>query len=175
MGLKEVQANGEGFMFFFENSDSCSKVLEGGPWYIGNQLLILKKWKRMMRLTKEQVSQIPVWVKLFNVPMEYWDDEGLSRIASKIGVPLFMDHLSSSGNRISFARCEHCKVFGHNSKNCVAAHVEKLVQMQKETDHQPDDEWTLVKAKGKHKIAESNETICSQPVEHTSPPDTLGD
>ncbi|KAL7235477.1 hypothetical protein ACSBR1_018886 [Camellia fascicularis] len=144
MGLKDVQANGEGFMFFFfENSNSCSKVLEEGPWYIGSQLLILKKWKRMLRLTKEQVSQIPIWVKLFNVPMEYWDDEGLSRIASKIGVPLFMDYLTSSGNRISFAR------------------VEKLVQMHKETDHQPDDKWTLVKAKGKNKISESDETVCS--------------
>ena len=36
--------------------------------------------------------------------MEYWDDKGLSRIASKIGVPLFMDYLTSSSNRISFAR-----------------------------------------------------------------------
>lgn len=36
--------------------------------------------------------------------MEYWDFEGLSRIASHIGVPLFMDHLTSSSTRISFAR-----------------------------------------------------------------------
>ncbi|KAL7238196.1 hypothetical protein ACSBR2_004317 [Camellia fascicularis] len=57
-----------------------------------------------MKLTKEYVAQIPVWLKLFNVPMEYWDFEGLSRIASHIGVPLFMDHLTSSGTRISFAR-----------------------------------------------------------------------
>lgn len=56
----------------------------------------------------------------------------------------------------------------------MVAQVEKLVQMHKETDHQPDDKWTLVKAKGKNKIGESDETVCSQPVEHTSPPDTLG-
>lgn len=105
MGLNEVSANGEGFMFFFfDNTDSCESVLEGRPWYVGNQLLLLKRWKRMMKLTKESVSQIPIWAKLLNVPMDYWDFEGLSRIASFIGTPLFMDHLTSSGTRISFAR-----------------------------------------------------------------------
>lgn len=44
MGLSEVLANGEGFMFFcFDNADSCERVLEGGPWYVGNQLLLLKR------------------------------------------------------------------------------------------------------------------------------------
>lgn len=71
MGLKEVLANGDGFMFFmFDNVDSCERVLEGGPWYMGNQLLLLKRWKRMMKLTKEYVSQIPVWV---NCSMFLWN------------------------------------------------------------------------------------------------------
>lgn len=72
MGLNEVSANGDGFMFFFfDNTNSCTSVLEEGPWYVGNQLLFLKKWKRTMKLTKEYVAQIPIWLKLFNVPMEY--------------------------------------------------------------------------------------------------------
>lgn len=94
MGLKEVRANGEGYMFFlFDNPEACNQVLDGGSWYMSNQLIILKKWKRMMKLTKEPISQIPIWVKFFNVPLEYWDHEGLSRLASKIEVPLFMDIL----------------------------------------------------------------------------------
>ncbi|KAL7176506.1 hypothetical protein ACSBR2_029938 [Camellia fascicularis] len=191
MGLNEVSVNGEGFMFFFfDNTDSCDSVLEGGPWYVGNQLLLLKRWKRMMKLTKDSVSQIPIWVKLFNVPMEYWDFEGLNRIASFIGTPLFMDHLTSSGTRISFAKVcvevsvesvipesffvkcgdeaveirveyqgipakyENCKVFGHNTKNCIKSQVAKLVQMQKETENEKEDKWKTVKAKGKKKIGE---------------------
>ncbi|XP_028077524.1 uncharacterized protein LOC114279476 [Camellia sinensis] len=191
LGLSEVLANGEGFMFFcFDNVDSCERVLEGGPWYVGNQLLLLKRWKRMMKLTKEYMSQIPVWVKLFHVPMEYWDFEGLSRIPSLIGTPLFMDNLTSSGTRISFARvcvevnvestlpqsffvkceeevveirveyqglptkCEHCKVFGHNTKNCITNQVAQLVQMQKQSENEKDGGWQTVKAKGKKKMSE---------------------
>ncbi|XP_028068089.1 uncharacterized protein LOC114270719 [Camellia sinensis] len=104
-GLKEVLTNGDGFMFFiFDTPECCRDVLEGGPWYIGDYLLILKQWKRMMKLAKEKSTKIPVWVKFFNVPLEYWDPDGLSRIASTIGNPLFMDQLTARGSRVAFAR-----------------------------------------------------------------------
>ncbi|XP_028055414.1 uncharacterized protein LOC114259581 [Camellia sinensis] len=104
-GLKEVLTNGDGFMFFiFDTPECCRDVLEGGPWYIGGYLLILKQWKRMMKLAKEKSTKIPVWVKFFNVPLEYWDPDGLSRIASAIGNPLFMDQLTARGSRVAFAR-----------------------------------------------------------------------
>ncbi|XP_028095113.1 uncharacterized protein LOC114295119 [Camellia sinensis] len=83
---------------------ASNDVLERGPWYVGGFLLILKQWHRMMKLSKEDKKTIPVWVKFYNIPLEYWDGDGLSRIASAVGVPLFMDQLTSSGSRISFAR-----------------------------------------------------------------------
>ncbi|XP_028107535.1 uncharacterized protein LOC114306486 [Camellia sinensis] len=57
-----------------------------------------------MKLSKEDKKTIPIWVKFYNIPLEYWDGDGLGRIASAVGVPLFMDQLTSSGSRISFAR-----------------------------------------------------------------------
>ncbi|KAL7200191.1 hypothetical protein ACSBR1_032168 [Camellia fascicularis] len=105
LGLEEVRMNEEGFIFFiFDHIDSCKKVIDGGPWYVGGILLILKQWHRMMKLTKEALTEIPVWVKFYNVPMEFWSTDGLSRIASAIGVPRFMDQLTSFGTRVSFAR-----------------------------------------------------------------------
>ena len=104
-GLKEVLTNGDGFMFFiFYSPDCCREVLEEGPWYIGGYLLILKQWKRMMKLAKEKSTKIPIWVKFFNIPLEYWDPDGLSRIASAIGSPLCMDQLTARGARVALAR-----------------------------------------------------------------------
>ncbi|XP_028066993.1 uncharacterized protein LOC114269841 [Camellia sinensis] len=57
-----------------------------------------------MKLSKDQLDKIPIWVKLFNVPMEYWDEDGLSRIASVIGEPLYMDILTAYEDRVSFAK-----------------------------------------------------------------------
>ncbi|KAL7237760.1 hypothetical protein ACSBR2_003959 [Camellia fascicularis] len=58
------------------------------------------KWKACL----EDKNTIPVWAKFYNIPLEFWNGDGLSRIASAIGTPLFMDQLTASGNRISFAR-----------------------------------------------------------------------
>ncbi|XP_028083502.1 uncharacterized protein LOC114284753 [Camellia sinensis] len=168
----------------------CKSVLEGGPWYVGGFNLILKQWTRMMKLTKEKATKVPVWVRLFNVPLEYWDNDGLSRIASAVGVPLFMDHLIEEGSRVSFARvcveieassnlpamfniscggntivvrveyqglpakCDHCIAFGHNTSKCDKTQVEHLVNLQKETEDNPDPGWSTVKAKGKRKVGD---------------------
>ncbi|XP_028073153.1 uncharacterized protein LOC114275333 [Camellia sinensis] len=190
-GLKEVLANGEGFIFFIFESPNCGReVLEGGPWYIGGFHLILKQWTRMMRLTKDKIQKVPVWVKFFNVPMEYWDSDGLSRIASGVGVPLFTDHLTVKGTRVAFARvcvevdasakqppsfpvkcgekqvivkveyqglpskCEHCLVFGHDTTKCVTTQVAKLVNLQKDTENNPNPGWSTVQAKEKRKMGD---------------------
>ncbi|XP_028073502.1 uncharacterized protein LOC114275708 [Camellia sinensis] len=148
-GLKEVLANGGGFIFFiFDNPECCFEVLEGGHWYIGGFNIILKKWKRMMKLSKEKVTKVPVWVRFYNIPLEYWDDDGLGRIASAVGNPLFTDQLTTSGGLP--AKCEHCVAFGHDTTRCVTTQVAKLVSLQKETEENPTEPgWTTIIAKGK--------------------------
>ena len=104
-GLLEVLANEKGFYFFkFSDDDSCSKVLEAGPWLFAGRMIILKKWHSRLVLTKESYSKVPVWVKFFNIPHEYWTEEGLSYIASAVGKPLYADSLTESMKRISYAR-----------------------------------------------------------------------
>ncbi|KAK2637511.1 hypothetical protein Ddye_032303 [Dipteronia dyeriana] len=104
-GLLEVLANEKGFYFFkFSDDEACSNVLEAGPWLFTGRMLILKKWHPRLILTKDAYSNIPVWVKLCNIPHEYWTEEGLSYIASVVGKPLYVDSLTESKKRISFAR-----------------------------------------------------------------------
>ncbi|KAK3204592.1 hypothetical protein Dsin_018638 [Dipteronia sinensis] len=67
-------------------------------------MVILKKWYPRLMLTKETYSKISIWVKLFNIPHEYWNEEGLSHFASAVGKPLYADSLTESMKRISYAR-----------------------------------------------------------------------
>ncbi|KAK3225496.1 hypothetical protein Dsin_005358 [Dipteronia sinensis] len=84
-GLVEVLANDKGFYFFkFSDDEACSNVLESGPWLFARRLVILKKWHPKLILTKETYSKILVWVTLFNIPHDYWTEEGLSHIASTV-------------------------------------------------------------------------------------------
>ncbi|KAF7144738.1 hypothetical protein RHSIM_Rhsim04G0128800 [Rhododendron simsii] len=80
------------------------KVMESGPWPIAGNLMILKKWRPQMVLQKEQMSSIPICVHFSNVPLEFWNAEGLIYIASAIGEPLYADDKTETG------KC----VFGHS-------------------------------------------------------------
>nr|GEV67726.1 hypothetical protein [Tanacetum cinerariifolium] len=46
-------------------------------------------------LLKEDVSTVPVWVKLHGVPVTAFSEDGLSAIATKLGTPLMLDSYTS--------------------------------------------------------------------------------
>ena len=66
--------------------------------------IFLRRWEAGLQLSLDAVDRIPVWVQLFGVPMEYWTAEGLSCLASAVGLPLFADGATESCRRISYAR-----------------------------------------------------------------------
>ncbi|GJZ66117.1 zinc knuckle CX2CX4HX4C containing protein [Tanacetum coccineum] len=85
-------------------------VLESGPWMIRNTLIILKKWSMSTSLLKEELTHIPIWVKLHDVPLQVFEEDDISLIATFIGKPIMLDSYSSSmcndsWGRSSFTRC----------------------------------------------------------------------
>ncbi|GAB2275953.1 hypothetical protein Dimus_010699 [Dionaea muscipula] len=72
-GLVEVRSLDLGFFLFrFSSPEGRDKILEGGPWFVGGKPLFLRRWERMMSLTRETLTRIPVWASFYNVPLEYW-------------------------------------------------------------------------------------------------------
>ncbi|CAI9264419.1 unnamed protein product [Lactuca saligna] len=91
-GLEEVMVNDEGIYFFrFSSEQGLLSVLEGGVWMIFDSALIIRRWTTGVSSVKDQHDKIPVWVKIYNVPLEYWNGTGLSHIAWEIGKPLDVD------------------------------------------------------------------------------------
>nr|GEU82979.1 hypothetical protein [Tanacetum cinerariifolium] len=88
------------FSFQFSSIDGLYTMLENGPWFIQNHLLILKKWHPDENLLKEDVSIVLVWVKLYGVPVTAFIEDGLSAITTKLGraITHAMSDLSMSGN-----------------------------------------------------------------------------
>lgn len=103
-GPIKIRQFGACFFFEFQDEDSKNKVLEGGPYFFSRRYLVLKEWERMLAPSTEHPSTIPVWVKIHKLPLECWTEEGLSRIASKIGKPLHVDVATAGQQRIAFAR-----------------------------------------------------------------------
>ncbi|GJW41952.1 zinc knuckle CX2CX4HX4C containing protein [Tanacetum coccineum] len=81
-GLKRIMMNSKGFFFFkFDSRAGLEAVLEGGPWLIRKSLIILKKWSMDTRLVKEELTRISIWVKLHDVPIQFFEDDGRSSFA----------------------------------------------------------------------------------------------
>ena len=71
---------------------------------MANRPLVLKHWQPSLPLAREDVNKVLVWVRLYNVPFEYWTSKGLSFVASAVGCSLHADHMTLSRSRLSYAR-----------------------------------------------------------------------
>lgn len=79
-------------------------MLDNGLYFIQSGPLLLKRWDLSSNLDKEQLESIPLWNKLPNLNGAFRTTKNLSRIASLIGNPLFMDSAATSGTNLAQAR-----------------------------------------------------------------------
>nr|GEW88385.1 hypothetical protein [Tanacetum cinerariifolium] len=76
---------------------------------ISSSPILLSKWSSSLSLKKGEVTKVPMWVKLYNVPILAYSGDGLSLIAMQRRKPIMLDAFTSSmcvesWGRISFAR-----------------------------------------------------------------------
>ncbi|XP_039159583.1 vegetative cell wall protein gp1-like [Eucalyptus grandis] len=101
----EIFADDQGFLFLqIPDPGYRRKILEGVPVTIARVPLILRQWKPLMDLKREDQSAIPVWIRLRNLPFECWTVPAMSAIASVVGKPLYVDQRTDQMQMVSFAR-----------------------------------------------------------------------
>ena len=120
--MPEISTTDNGlYLFKFRNMDARDWVMENGPWYIAGRPIILRAWQPGMEMLNIQLTTMPIWVKFYNIPLEYWTNTCLSYIASAVGKPLHMDSLTENRSRLSFARI--CNEVDSSSKFPKAARL----------------------------------------------------
>ncbi|XP_074300076.1 uncharacterized protein LOC141631281 [Silene latifolia] len=112
-------------------------LVQGSTWSLGNHSLVMKRWTPQISKELDSVSRVPVWVTLPDLDAIFWSEKALSKIATKIGTPMYADPVTTNKERLSFARlmievdvlqrvvfewlpycCTHCKKLGHDVKQC---------------------------------------------------------
>ncbi|XP_009766307.1 uncharacterized protein [Nicotiana sylvestris] len=88
----------------FDTIGDLKDILYGGPYTINGRLMVLKQWTPEFDIKAEVLMEIPLWVTIPNLPMSYWGNKTLSKLASAIGKPLFADECITKQIRISYAR-----------------------------------------------------------------------
>ncbi|XP_022013826.1 uncharacterized protein LOC110913293 [Helianthus annuus] len=93
--------------------------------------MVLNVWSPSVSLKKEGIKSVPVWVKLHNVPIAIYNEDGLSLLASKIGEPKRLDGYtadmcSENWGRSSFARALVEINADHELKDRIVVAIPKL-------------------------------------------------
>ena len=91
-------------VFKFECANDRDTVLNGGPYFVFGRPLLLKMMPPYFEFGDEEISILPAWIQLPGLPLECWNVSALSKIASKVGKPVTTDRLTSTKERLSFAR-----------------------------------------------------------------------
>ena len=95
--IPEISITDNGlYIFRFRDLVARNWVLDNGPWYMAGRPIIIRFWKPGMEMINVQITSLPIWVKFFNIPLEYWTVTSLGYIASVVGIPLHLDTLTEN-------------------------------------------------------------------------------
>ncbi|GJV60322.1 zinc knuckle CX2CX4HX4C containing protein [Tanacetum coccineum] len=109
-GLQKCMMNTKGFFFFkFASNQGVLDVIKKGPWIKRSIPIILNKWSPNVSLTKEDLTKVPVWVKLKDVPLVGFTHDALSDIATNVGKPIMLNSYTSSMCMESWGRPSYAR------------------------------------------------------------------
>ncbi|GAV61923.1 DUF4283 domain-containing protein, partial [Cephalotus follicularis] len=68
--------------------EDFSFVLTGGPWFIGLNFLAIRHWEPELRASVALITMTAVWIRLVELPLEFFYSSILSKIGNKLGTIL---------------------------------------------------------------------------------------
>ncbi|GJV85608.1 probable methyltransferase PMT28 isoform X1 [Tanacetum coccineum] len=83
---------------------------------------VKNRWTPNVSLKKNEVTKVPVWVKLHNVPVVAYSADGLSLIATQVGNPIMLDAYTSSMCEDPWVRINFARVLVELNANSVLKH-----------------------------------------------------
>jgi len=99
IGPWKMKPFGKGyFEFYFSSYDDLRTVWSKGTLNLKPGLLRLFEWSKDFSAHTQLQTHAHVWIRLLELPQEYWMDRTLREIASAIGTPLLID--SATQNRV---------------------------------------------------------------------------
>lgn len=92
------------FMVRFEKEDEYLAALTGGPWRIFGSYLMVRAWSPEFDPLRDDIVTTPVWVRLTNIPVNFYHRSILMGIAKGLRKPVRVDLTTLNFERARFAR-----------------------------------------------------------------------
>lgn len=85
-GEIKLQLGSKGFFIvIFDLLEDRYRIFEGGPYFYNSVGLYMRFWKDNFTLEKENFMRVPVWVRLYSLPIDYWPPSVLKGIGDELG------------------------------------------------------------------------------------------
>ncbi|XP_061376478.1 uncharacterized protein LOC133318494 [Gastrolobium bilobum] len=94
----------EFYVVQFSDDEDMKFSLSGGPWVVLGHYLSLRKWEPGFRPNAEGISKIAAWIRLPNIPLEFYDEVFFRRVGNWIGKLIKIDRTTNLHARGRFAR-----------------------------------------------------------------------
>lgn len=101
------------FTVVFANLEDKDRIFEGGPYFMASAGLYMRPWKPNYAPEKNSFTQVPVWIRLFSLPINYWRLNALKQIGDKLGTFIKASEATLQKRYTSYARiCVEMDVSG---------------------------------------------------------------
>ncbi|KAI0493897.1 hypothetical protein KFK09_024024 [Dendrobium nobile] len=90
----------------FKTEEAVEEVLNGGPWFIGGHIVGMDRWNGEFDPYSFKGITAPIWIQFPCLPLYCWDEDNLSRIASRFGTPMYID-----GNPFRWGKRDFAQVY----------------------------------------------------------------
>ncbi|KAK9991782.1 hypothetical protein SO802_026767 [Lithocarpus litseifolius] len=123
--------------------EDYENVLRKGLWFIGDHFLSIRPWEPDFKPALASVSSIAVWVRLNELPIEYYNAKALQIIGKAIDNVLRIDTFMASETRGRKNRTKHLKSGGTSPRQSSAfsfrdnGNVEKDSLVRADALHRP--------------------------------------
>ena len=98
-----VDLGKEFFLVRFSVKEDCEVVLRNGLWFIGENFLSIRPWEPNFKPAEANISLLAIWVRLNELPIEYYHVEALQIIGNAIVKVLRIDTHTANESRGWFA------------------------------------------------------------------------
>lgn len=99
-----VDLGKEFFLARFSVPEDYDGVLDKGPWFIGENFLSVRPWEPNFKPSTADIAFIAIWVRINELPIEYYEPKILKQIGNAIGNVLRIDTYTAEEARGQYAR-----------------------------------------------------------------------
>lgn len=91
-------------MVRFELEEEHFSALTGGPWRAFGSHLMVQAWTPEFEPLRDEIVTTPMWVRLSNIPVNFYHRSILMGVASGLGKPIRVDPTTLNLDQARFAR-----------------------------------------------------------------------